>query len=471
MKNALTLAPRLAVERLRGARGGAALDVFAIVAFTVASFLALTVAGGTWMFVQWNNEGNSRMEENLGIAGGMAEGFTTFYVVLAGIACALLVLPILSLGGAAARLGARGRAGRLASLRLIGMTGGEVIAISVVETLVQAVIGTVFGAILWLLSLPLWGMVTFQSVPLLASEMRGPWWLGLAVVGVILLLAVLSTILGLQRVRISPLGVAARQTPPAIRWWRVIVFVVVVVAAFAYTQWMQIDPNAMWVLGVMAGFIAVTLLAINLLGPFVIQMIARIGVRTNSVPRLLAMRRIVEDPKAAWRNVSSLAFLGFLAAFVAVIPLEEMVATDGEQTAMMAMDMIMMQDLRTGVLITLAMGFAVGAVSTLISQSSGVVDRADESRALDHMGMPRKVFAASRRHQVLLPLAVTLTISLGLGLMFAAPILTQALDMESTGIILVASTVVAGFVLSLLAAEACRPLQASVLGEVKRRND
>lgn len=469
MKNALSLAPRLAAARLKGGRGGAVLDVFAVIAFTVATLLALTVAGGTWMFLDWNWNGNPELLSNLGLPNDEAtQSFIEIYVLLAALACALVVVPILSLGGAAARLGARGRSTRLASLRLIGMTGGEVVAISVVETIVQAVVGMILGTILWLVSLPAWGLITFQTVQLTPSLMRGPWWLWLAVWGAILVLAIISTIVGLRRVRISPLGVAARQTPPAMKVWRAVAFVVVAVVAVVYVQSMPTDGirNILTVVGVVAGFIAALLLVINLVGPWVIQLIARMRTRTDSVPMLLAARRLADDPKAAWRNVSALALLGFLGAFAIMIPSgsDEFFVDD-------PLNATMFTDLRTGVLITLAIGFVVGAVSTLVAQSASVVDRADEARSLDRMGVPRSVFAKMRRRQVLLPLLVTLGVSVGLGLLLSSPFFAVMAQMNALNPLMLVAVVTFGIGLTVIAAEACRPVQTSILNQASRRND
>lgn len=468
MKNALSLAPRLASARLRGAKGGAVLDVFAVVAFTVATLLALTVAGGTWMFLEWSWNGNPEMAANLGISAWDAAEYAQVYVILAALACALIVVPILSLGGSAARLGARGRASRLASLRLVGMTGGEVVAMSVVETVVQAVVGMALGTVLWLATLPAWGLISFQSVSLTPSLMRGPWWLWLAVWGVILVLAIISTIAGLRRVRISPLGVANRQTPPALKAWRLVAFAVAAIAAIIYVQNTVFEGfrEMIAVAGVIAAFIGGLMLVINLVGPWVIQLIARMRTRTDSVPMLLAARRLAEDPKAAWRNVSALALLGFLGAFAVMMPTNsDELAIDDPMGATMYMD------LRTGVLITLAMGFVVGAVSTLISQSASVVDRADESRSLDRMGVPREVFAKMRRRQVLLPLIVTLAVAVGLGLLLSSPFLPLFVQMGSVNPLMLVGVIAFGIGLTLIAAEACRPVQTAILDQAARRND
>ena len=466
MSPALALAPRLAVERLRGTRGGAILDVLAVLAFTVSALLTLTVAGGTWMFVQRWRQPTEQIHTALQLDAATAEPLLEAYLVLAAVACALLVVPVLNLGAAAARLGARGRARRLASLRLIGMSSAQVVTISVVETLVQAAAGTLLGLGLWLVGLPVWQAVAFQGQHIGPGELLLPWWLLLAVVVALLVLAAASTAVGLQRVRISPLGVAAQQTPRALRAWRLVAFLAAVIAFVVFGQ--LFAPHVMnvqlLVYAVVVAMILLVVAAVNLLGPWVLQLLARPAAVTGTVPRLIAMRRIIDDPRAAWRNVSGVAMLGMVSAFVALLP------TDPQFFGDDAGNLILARDLRTGVIITLAVGLVVAATSTLINQAALVLDRAAESIALDAAGFPRRLFAATRRRHVLMPLAVTLTVSVGVGLVLATPFLT-VFRFEPSGVLLVAATVVAGLLLTLAAAEACRPLQRTVLDQTHRRND
>lgn len=466
MNTVFSLAPRLAVERLRGSRGGGILDVLAVVAFSVSALLTLTVVGGTWMFVQRWQSPSQAIQDMFAAQPEAADMLLQAYVVLAIVACALLVMPVLSLGAAAARLGARGRARRLASLRLVGMTGGEVVAMSVMETLVQAVAGLVVGSVVWLISLPLWQSVSFLSVPISLGEMVPPWWvLGLVVI-VLLGLAMLSTVLGLTQVRISPLGVAMQQTPKVLRAWRLIIFILAIAGFVAFAQ--VFTPQVMMLnltlYAVVAGMILLVVGGLNLVGPWVLQLLARPGARTSSPSRLIAARRIIDDPRAAWRNVSSIALLGLIAAFVALLP------TDPSEFGDDVLSYQFVLDVRTGVVITLAVGLVVAATSTLVNQAAIVVDRADESVAMDRAGYPRTLFSAIRRHHVLMPLLITLLVSVGVGVLLSSPFI-MALGVDPAGLILIGATVVAGIALTAAAAEACRPVQSLVLERSHRRND
>lgn len=451
----LSLAPRLALARLRF-RGGAALDLLGVLAFTVSTWLALTVAGGTWMFIQ-------RVRPDSGVDQAITP---SNYVLLAVVACAFLVAPILGLGGAAARLGARGRSRRLATLRLVGMSGPQVVGIAVLEALVQAAVGVALGVVLYFVSLPAWQLVSFQGLPIRAAEMVVPWWILLAAVAGMLVLAVLATVMGLQKVRISPLGVTRNQALGALRRWRIAVFAVLVVAFLVYAQGFDAGAGALVSFVIIGGFIGAVVLSVNLIGPFLLQQGAKALAGMGRTPALLAARRIADDPKAAWRNVSGVALLAFVAAGTAGMP-----AAGPESFPPGSSDAIFFEDLRTGVTITLLVALVVAAASTLIAQASNVYDRASESQALDKMGVPRSLFAAVRRREVVAPLLLALSVSIPLGFLLASPFLIGGMSISLQGIAVLAISAAVGLALTVLAAESCRPLQAGVLAEQRRRND
>lgn len=118
----------------------------------------------------------------------------------------------------------------------------------------------------------------------------------------------------------------------------------------------------------------------------------------------------------------------------------------------------------------LVFGLVVAAVSTLMSQAALVLERAEESVSMDRAGMPRTLLTAIRRRQVLLPMALTLALSIGLGFLLASPLMSMA-TVQRSGIAVVAATVLVGMLLTWAAAEACRPIEARILDSTRRRND
>ncbi len=465
MANTLALSTQLATARLRDPKGTGSLDMFAVLAYGVASWLAFVVASGTWMFVRRQTEPSAWLASVHPEAAAM---FGPSYVALASIACALLVMPILSLGGAAARLGARGRARRLASLRLIGMTSGQVVGMSVVESLVQATAGVLLGLVAWAITVPALGLLSFQHQPIGAHELLMPWWLWLTLAGVLLLLAAASTALGLTRVSISPLGVARQATAPALSARRVLALVGGV-AAFALLGVVMQLPLGALVMGlIFAGFLAGGVALMNLFSPWLLQALAHLGLAGGSPARLIAMRRIIADPRGAWRNVSSLALIGVVAGMLAVVPLDP-----ASFAGMSELNLMIMADIRVGSLVTLAIALLVGATATALTQASDVVDRADELVALDRMGVPPALDAAARRHQVLMPLLATLVISLGLGAMASTTLVSAAARFSwgADSVLLIVGTVAVAVALTLAAAESTRPLRHRAIHQQVRRND
>lgn len=464
----ISLASRLARARLTTNRSS--LDVLAVVAFTVSTWLALTVAGGTWMFVgrageppqQFIDAVLADLPRQVEVNESLYSSYSEIYIYLALVACSLLVVPILTLGGAAARLGASGRSRRLASLRLLGMTSSEVVLMSLIESLFLALTGAVLGSILFAASLPAWHAVTFLGEPLHPGELVLPWWLYALVILVVIAIACLSTLTGLRRVRISPLGVAKRETPPALKFWR-LGLLVALIGGFAIVS-ATFDPERADTMGwvIVAIVISTIVFAVNLAGPFLIQLLAKLSSHGSSPARMLAMKRIAFSPKDAWRSVAAMAFIGFIAGFMSRLSAAE--AGDGNP-----LGQILSGDVFTGVIITIIIGMILAATSTLINQASSTVDRGRQLIALTRMGTPIQVFRRARTIQVIVPLATVLILSTGLGLFVSKPLSTEA---DGIGYqVQMVAVLVAGAMLTLLASFACRPIENAIVESDYRPND
>jgi len=199
---------------LRPAPGQRSVLALPIVAFGVVTTLVLTVIGGAQAFWTWTDDE------------------AVLYQALAAIALVLLVVPLTSLGGAAARLSARRRDERLSTLRLLGVTPGGVTTATVVESVLVAAAGAVIGIGGHLALSPLIGLIPFRGDPLGLSAVVLPPAMIAAVVGGVLLLAAGSAVVGLRRVVISPLGVRTRTAPTNVHWIRAVIAVVGIATAF-----------------------------------------------------------------------------------------------------------------------------------------------------------------------------------------------------------------------------------------------
>ena len=234
------------------------------------------------------------------------------YQVLTIIASVLMVVPLLVFGGAAARLTVARRDQRLAALRLVGATPGQVIAMTAAEAMITAFGAALLGLMLYVAAMPFVARIEMAG---------GPWFVGdlwpgtLPVLGVLLAVPLLvgaSAVIGLRRVVISPLGVAKRETPPGMRFVRMaalLAILAVVPAAFSQTS-----------VAVVAVVLGLAFLAVNLAGPWVVGMVGRITTRVARRPHtLLAGRRLVDDPRSAWRTIGGVALTGFIAGFIGLL--------------------------------------------------------------------------------------------------------------------------------------------------------
>lgn len=467
----ISLATNLATARLGSRKGAALLDGMAVLAFAVSAWLTLTTLGGVWMF--WVRQG--RVEEilhaNNGIDPDFTNGMGRMYVGLAILALALLAVPLLSLGGAAARLGANGRARRLASLRLIGVSARQVVGMSMVETLIQTLVGFALGFTMYFASLPLWHGVSFHDEPIGQSEMMLPWWGVLAALALTCSITLASTAIGLRKVSISPLGVARRETPAMLKSWRVVILVV----AVALLLWLSsnFSPFGADIMQfvTMAAVVVIFFSAISLAGPWFIQLATRSQVVTRSPAKLIAARRIIGDPRAAWRNVSAVSLLALVATIATTSMKASITSThtdDDFATQSDRISQILMGDVVTGVMIAFVFSIILGAVSTLIHQASDVFDRADETTALVEIGTPLATLHKARFIQVLAPLMLMLVITVTLGMV---PSFAASITPKPENLVILAAMVGLGILLTLAAISLTVPIQKRVLADQTRKND
>lgn len=413
-----------------------------VVAFAIVTTLLLIVAGGAQAFFSWTDD------------------FAPVYQGLAVIALALLVVPLIALGGSAARLSARRRDDRLAGLRLLGATPGTVTALTVIESTMLAVAGALVGVVLSLALAPLVGLIPFRGEPLGMSILLAPGWIALVVLGVGAL-AALSAVIGLRRVVLSPLGVRTRQDAPRTHWVRVVVAVVVIGVVYGAMSALGSFGGVAIILGVLGAGFGGAVAVLNLVGPWVLRMLASRQARRAQTPRrLLAARTILESPKAAWRQVSGVAMTSFMAVFAGVgIALLGAVGDTDPQSAQLV------ADIRTGVLITVIASFLMVACSAGVNQAAAILDRRDLYVSLDRLGMPVSEMNAARGRAVLSPLRITTVGSALVAGVVVFPLAGLSLILAPASIAVIVGCLVAGIGLVWLALLATRPVLTRVLAE------
>ena len=231
--------------------------------------------------------------------------------ILAGGAVALL-LPVLILIATASRLSAARREERFAAMRLVGATPRQVSVVSAVEAVVAAVAGVAAGFALFFAFRPLLYHVPFTGAPLAAGDLSlHSTDVVLAVIGVPVA-AVVSARLALRRVQISPLGVQRRASsrPPRI------VRIIPLLAGIAVLAYFDAagKPAAIGgqLLELLAGFVLLVV-GLVLAGPWFTTAGARLMANRASRPStLIACRRLLDNPKAAFRFISGLVIALFV---------------------------------------------------------------------------------------------------------------------------------------------------------------
>lgn len=446
--------PSTVLLLLRGTPSDRASQALPVLAFAVVTALTLTVAGGAEFFFT--------LEEGPGM-----EGLRSFYSAMAGVAVALLAVPLLSLSASAVKLSTRRRDTRLSSLRLVGAPRRLLHTLAVVEATGLAAAGAVLGVVLHLVLAPLFGLLTFAGTRLGTAQIVPPAWLGALVLLVVVGTAALAAVLGLRQVAITPLGVRTRQDAPPLRRLPVVVGVAALVGLYVVAD--RVVPemqDELTMVVTVAGLFAGGLAVLGLIGPPVLAFRARRSVRRADGPRaaerLLAARTLLDDPRAAWRMVSGVAMVSFVSVLVGVATA---IGNGADTTSPHAnpVDAMLVTDLRTGVLLTIGLSYLTLAAAVTVHSAAEVFDRRQLYVALDRLGMPRETIERSRGRAVLDPVVAVTAIGAGAAGLLTLPLAGMALLTDPATVAMVVGSLVAGVLAVRGAVRLTRPLVTQVL--------
>ena len=252
------------------------------------------------------------------------QGTTALYREAFWTAAIVVLFPLLILVNTATRLAAARREERFAAMRLVGATGRQVNAVATVESAVSAVFGTLLGIGVFLALRPALADISFSGARFFEATVTptAAGYIGM-LVGVPVI-ATLSSLWSLRRVRVSPLGVSQRVTAPPPRTWRVLplligipVFVIPLLGdTNLKSQTLKTSPTTpllyVGTLLIMAGLV--------LGGPWLTMQVARGLARfSRGASSLLASRRLADNPKLAFRTVSGLVLAVFVGSLLASI--------------------------------------------------------------------------------------------------------------------------------------------------------
>jgi hypothetical protein len=233
--------------------------------------------------------------------------------ILAGGAVALL-LPVLILIATASRLSAARREERFAAMRLVGATPHQVSVVSAVEATVAALAGVAVGFALFFLFRPLLIHVPFTGAPFAQGDLslQG---IDVALVAIgVPIAAVVSARLALRRVQISPLGVSRRASSASPKIVRVIPLLVGIALLAYFDARGKPGSNGGQILELLVTFVLVVV-GLVLAGPWLTKTGSRLMASRSKRPAtLIAGRRLLDNPKAAFRSISGLVIALFVAS-------------------------------------------------------------------------------------------------------------------------------------------------------------
>jgi hypothetical protein len=281
--------------------------------------------------------------------GASASDLLMVYRQLTYVAAALLVFPVASLLRASARLTAARRAERLATLRLLGASTGQVTVAAVAEVTLIAAVAAVAGIGLQWAAAPALTAIDLGGSEWFAADLRpGPTTVTGIVAGVAVL-AMLSALGGMREVVIGPLGVARRQRPGSARLLRLLGLAAGVVVFAAANGARQVAPAA--IVGLVFGVGVLAMFgAVSLIGPLVVRLLGSGMVRSARTPAaLLAGRRLLDDPRGAFRPVAGVTMAVFVAGFLAPLTAAVPEAAYGDDGALRVVSSRPVADLEAAV--------------------------------------------------------------------------------------------------------------------------
>ncbi len=248
--------------------------------------------------------------------------------LILSVAALALLAPVLIFIATATRLSAARREQRFAAMRLVGATPRQISLIAVVESTVAAAAGVAAGfGLFFALRIPL-AALPFTGHPFFPADLSltAPGILAVAI-GVPAAASVAAW-LALQRVRISPLGVARRVTPKPPRAWRVLPLLAGAAELGFFTAHGRPPGIGGQILAFLPG-LALVMVGLVTAGPWLTMAGARVLAHRTSRPgALIAARRLADDPRAAFRAVSGLV----LALFVTTVAVALMTTQNAKRS-------------------------------------------------------------------------------------------------------------------------------------------
>ena len=230
------------------------------------------------------------------------------------------IAPVAVFVASATRLAAARRERRLVALRLCGATPGQVAVLAAVDALLITVPGALLGIVLFFVLRGVIALFPLGDLTWFPDAISPPLLPAALVVGAVPVVGVAASVIALRRMSISPLGVARRvgSGPPS--RWRVAPVVVALVAfvgflALGITSFARNEVLVanLVLIGVALSFFGM-IVGIVILGPLLTSYVGRLLARRGGPIRLLAGRRLLDEPRASFTGVGGVVMSVFVAS-------------------------------------------------------------------------------------------------------------------------------------------------------------
>ncbi len=219
------------------------------------------------------------------------------YRLLMVTAISALLVPLGIFVLVATRLGATGREQRLAAIRLVGASRGQLRWIASGETLTGAVLGLFVGVALFFAARPLARFIEVEGVGFFPTDLLPDPLLGALIAVGVPVVAVVSALLALRTEDVGPLGPSrAVELPRRRTWWRFGLIgagAVLIVVVSAIGSYWQVMADARLAVGLGLG-IALVLAGTGAVLPWLVGKVAH-RLEPGGIAPLLALRTLRFD--------------------------------------------------------------------------------------------------------------------------------------------------------------------------------
>jgi hypothetical protein len=233
-------------------------------------------------------------------------------VVLAAVGA---MAPVAVFVGTATRMSAARREARLAALRLVGATPGQVARLGTIEALVATVSGALGGVVLFLLIRPFVAQIPLDGATWWPESITPPIPLAVGLLLAVQIVGSGGALVAMRRLTITPLGVQRRSQPTPPTAARVVPIGVAIVALLAAIAVFRSASGEGGVSLAAAGLAFAGIIAgIAYAGPWLTSLVGRALQRIPAgASTLLAARRLDDEPRGSFGAIAGVIMAVFVA--------------------------------------------------------------------------------------------------------------------------------------------------------------